>query len=171
MLIEKVNRIIARLLDCAVGLTLYVIIFVLFSGVVLRYVFSSPLFWSEEIAVLSMIWMTFLAGAILVREDKNVVITVFADLFSKKIQKHIKVFADFVVLIILVVMLCLSWNLTDKLAFSTTPALRISEAWFGWSMIVGFALMLFYQVQKMVAVFTGKTTPVGEEIEGRTLYE
>lgn len=171
MLLHNVNRIIARILNWAVGLTLYVIIFVLFAGVVLRYAFSSPLFWSEEIAVLCMIWMTFLAGAILVREDKNVVITVFADLFAEKTQNRIKIFADFLVLIILVVMLYLSWILTDKLAFSTTPALRISEVWFGWSMIVGFGLMLFYQVQKMVAVFTRKRPFVREEIEGRTLYE
>jgi TRAP-type C4-dicarboxylate transport system permease small subunit len=53
MLIARVNRVIARLLDWAVGLTLYVIVVVLFAGVVLRYVFSSPLFWSEEIAVLA----------------------------------------------------------------------------------------------------------------------
>jgi TRAP-type C4-dicarboxylate transport system permease small subunit len=170
-MLQMANRIIARLLDWAVGLTIYVIVFVLFAGVVLRYAFSSPLFWSEEISVLAMIWMTFLAGAILVREDRNVIITVFADLFSKKIQGRIKIFADFLVLIILVVMLYLSWILTDKLAFSTTPALRLSEAWFGWSMIVGFGLMLFYQVQRMVAVFTRKTPPAGEEIRERSLYE
>ncbi len=171
MLLARVNRIIARLLNWAIGLTLYVIVFVLFAGVILRYVFSAPLFWSEEIAVLAMIWMTFLAGAILVREDKNVTITVFADFFSKRIQGYIKAFSDIVVLVILIVMLCLSWNLKQKLAFSTTPALRLSEAWFGWSLIVGFGLMLFYQVQKIVTLFTGGKTPAGGGAEGRTLYE
>jgi len=170
-MLEKVNGIIVRLLDWAVALTLYVITFVLFAGVVLRYVFDSPLFWSEEVSVLAMIWMTFLAGAILVRQDKNVVITVFADLFSKRTQSGIKNFADILVLIMLAVMLYLSWILTDKLAFSTTPALRLSEAWFGWSMIVGFGLMLFYQIQRVVAIFTRKTHLARGENMERTLYE
>ena len=171
MWLQKINRIIAKILDWAIGLTVTIIVVVLFVGVVLRYVFNHALFWSEEISVLAMIWMTFLAGAILVREDKNVIITVFADLFNQKIQKCIKIFSDFLVLIILVVMLCLSWKLTDKLAFSTTPALRLSEAWFGWSMIIGFALMLFYQIQRVIAIFTKKKPPIEEEIKERCLYE
>ena len=171
MLLKKVNKIIATTLDWAIGLTVAIIVVVLFVGVVLRYVFSHALFWSEEISVLAMIWMTFLGGVILVREDKNVIITVFADLFKQKTQKRIKIFSDFLVLIILIVMLCLSWKLTDKLAFSTTPALRLSEAWFGWSMIIGFALMLYYQIQRVVAIFTKKKPPVEEEIKERCLYE
>jgi TRAP-type C4-dicarboxylate transport system permease small subunit len=171
MLLRKINRIIAKMLDWAIGITVVIIVIVLFVGVVLRYVFSHALFWSEEISVLAMIWMTFLAGAILVREDKNVIITVFADLFKQKTRKRIKIFSDFLVLIILVVMLYLSWKLTDKLAFTTTPALRLSEAWFGWSMILGFALMLFYQIQRVAAIFAKRKPPVEEEIKEKYLYE
>lgn len=126
MLLKKVNTVIATILDWAIGLTVAIVVVVLFVGVVLRYVFNHALFWSEEISVLAMIWMTFLGGVILVREDKNVIITIFADLFKKGVQKGIKIFADFLVLIILVIMLYLSWNLTNKLAISTTPALRLS---------------------------------------------
>jgi TRAP-type transport system small permease protein len=169
--LKKVNKIIAITLDWAIGLTVAIIVVVLFVGVVLRYVFSHALFWSEEISVLAMIWMTFLGGVILVREDKNVIITIFADLFKERIQKGIKVFADFLVLIILVTMLYLSWKLTDKLALSTTPALRLSEAWFGWSMIIGFALMLFYQIQRIAAIFPKKKPPVKEEMGEKYLYE
>jgi TRAP-type C4-dicarboxylate transport system permease small subunit len=124
---------------------------ILFVSVVMRYVFNAALFFAEEMSILAMIWMTFLAGAILVRQDRNVIITVFADLFSPRIQHGIRVFSDVMSLVMITIMAWLSWKLVDKLSLSTTPALRLSEAWFAWSMVVGFIVMLFYQIQRILA--------------------
>jgi TRAP-type C4-dicarboxylate transport system permease small subunit len=149
-LLQSINRIVAILLDWGIALTVAGMVIILFVSVVMRYVFSAALFFAEEMSILAMIWMTFLAGAILVRQDRNVVITVFADLFSPRIQHGIRVFADVMSLAMITVMAWLSWKLVDKLALSTTPALRLSEAWFAWSMVVGFGVMFFYQVQRML---------------------
>ncbi|HWU36664.1 MAG TPA: TRAP transporter small permease [Candidatus Acidoferrum sp.] len=154
-LLQSVNRILAVLLDWGIALSVTAIVVILFVSVVMRYVFSAALFFAEEMSILAMIWMTFLAGAILVRQDRNVIITVFADLFSPRVQHCIRIFADFLSLIMIAVMVWLSWKLVDKLGMSTTPALRLSEAWFAWSMVVGFGIMLFYQVQRMLAYVVG----------------
>lgn len=150
MWLHRLNLLLSRVLDAAIGLLMAATVAVLFVGVVMRYAFNAPLFWAEEVTVLGLIWMTFLAGAILVRTDKNVSITVLSDLCRPHHSRILRVVSDFLVLVILVVMLWQSWRLTDRLAFSTTPALRLSEAWFGRALIVGFGLMLYYQVQRFV---------------------
>ncbi len=160
-LLQSINRIIATLLDWGIALSVAAMVIILFVSVVMRYVFSAALFFAEEMSILSMIWMTFLGGAILVRQDKNVIITVFADLFSARVQHLIRIFADFMSLVMIGVMAWLSWTLVEKLGLSTTPALRLSEAWFAWSMVVGFGIMLFYQVQRMLAYIIGMP-PLGK---------
>jgi TRAP-type C4-dicarboxylate transport system permease small subunit len=154
-LLQSINRIVATLLDWGIALSVAAIVVILFVSVVMRYVFSAALFFAEEMSILAMIWMTFLAGAVLVRQDRNVIITVFADLFSSRVQHGIRIFADFMSLIMISVMAWLSWKLVGKLGLSTTPALRLSEAWFAWSMVVGFVIMVFYQVQRMLAYIIG----------------
>ncbi len=150
-LLKSINRVVATLLDWGIALSVGAMVIILFVSVIMRYVFSAALFFAEEMSILAMIWMTFLAGAILVRRDKNVIITVFADLFSPRLQHHIRIFADLMSLFMIGIMAWLSWKLVDKLGMSTTPALRLSEAWFAWSMVVGFVIMLFYQAQRMLA--------------------
>jgi len=149
-LLQSINRMIATLLDWGIALSVTAMVIILFVSVVLRYVFSAALFFAEEMSILAMIWMTFLAGAILVRQDRNVIITVFADLFRPRIQRGIRIFADLMSLVMIAIMAWLSWKLVGKLGLSTTPALRLSEAWFAWSMVAGFVIMLFYQIQRIL---------------------
>jgi TRAP-type C4-dicarboxylate transport system permease small subunit len=156
MIIRRMNRVISAVLDWTIGIIMVGIVIILFIGVILRYLFSAPLFWSEEITLLGMIWMTFLSGPILVRQDKNVCITVVCDLCKPHHSDRIRNLADLLVLLILAVMTYLSWQLKTRLAFSTTPALRISESLYAWALFVGFLLMFYYQIQGVVAIFFKK---------------
>jgi TRAP-type C4-dicarboxylate transport system permease small subunit len=162
MIIQRMNRVISAVLNWTIGLIMVGIVIILFIGVILRYLFNAPLFWSEEITLLGMIWMTFLSGPILVRQDKNVCITVVCDLCKPHHSDRIRNLADILVLLILAVMIYLSWQLKGRLAFSTTPALRISESLFGWALFVGFVLMLYFQIQRVLGIFL-KEEPFQEE--------
>ncbi len=159
------NKILVKALDWFIGLITVAVVLILFVGVILRYVFSSPLFWAEEVTVLGLIWMTFIGGAILVRQDKNVTITAVYDLLPPRARRFMRLLSDSLVLLMVGVMVYLSWALTKRLAFSTTPAIRLSESWFGYAMIFGFALMFYYQAQRVIALFRGRE-PFAEEAEG-----
>ena len=155
-MISKLNRWVSQVLDWSIGIIMGTIVIFLFIGVILRYLFNAPLFWSEEVAVLGLVWLTFLGGAILVRQDKNVSITLVTDACPARIRRWIKALADVLVILILAVMIYQSWKLTGRRALATTPALRIQESWFGWAMVSGFSIMLYYQVQHLVAVLLDK---------------
>lgn len=163
MSLRSFNKYFAIALDWAIGLIMMAIVVILFIGVIMRYVFNAPLFWSEELTVLGLIWMTFLAGAILVRDDKNVSITILTDICPPRVAKLFRIIAEVLVLFILGVMIWQSWQLTSRLSFSTTPALRICESWYGYALAVGFILMLYYQVQKLYRLIFGRSEKVREE--------
>lgn len=155
-MLQALNRKLARFLDWFIGVIMGGIVAILFVGVIMRYLFNAPLFWSEEVAVLGLIWMTFLGGAILVRQDKNVCITLFSDIFPPPVGRGMKILSGTLVTLILCIMIYQSWQLTGRLAHATTPALRIKESWFGWAMICGFIIMLYYQVLHLVALLKNK---------------
>ena len=155
-MLQALNRKLARFLDWFIGVIMGGIVAILFVGVIMRYLFNAPLFWSEEVAVLGLIWMTFLGGAILVRQDKNVCITLFSDIFPAPVGRGMKILSGTLVTLILCIMIYQSWQLTGRLAHATTPALRIKESWFGWAMICGFIIMLYYQVLHLVALLKNK---------------
>ncbi len=154
-MISTLNKIIGRLLFWMIAIVRGVVVVVLFSGVVTRYVFNAPLFWSEEICLLGLIWLTFLGGAVLVRQDKNVSITIFSDLLPATVMRPLSLINHILILICMVVMIWQGWILTERLSYSTTPALRISEFWFAAALLVGFVIMLYYQIQQFVADLRG----------------
>ena len=56
-------------------------IFVVFiAGIVMRYVFARPLLWSDEVAILLLLWCTFLTDAFAVRASDHVA---FDDVWDK----------------------------------------------------------------------------------------
>jgi hypothetical protein len=72
----------------------------------------------------------------LVRQDKNVCITLFRDICPAPVGRGMKILSGTLVTLILCIMIYQSWQLTCRLAHATTPALRIKESWFGWTMII-----------------------------------
>lgn len=58
----------------------------LFAGVVFRYALNAPLTWSEETAIFSLVWLTFIGGSMGIKSQKSAVITLFMDKFHGKLR-------------------------------------------------------------------------------------
>ncbi len=149
--LNKIDKILKYILELLIGITVVAIVLILFAGVILRYVLKSPLFWAEEVTVLGLIWITFLGGAMLVRQDKHVAITFAVDRLKPSTKTRIRLFNGLLINVLLAVMVYQSWMLVGSLSASYTPAVRISDAWFGWASVAGFSLMLFYQMRKFLS--------------------
>ena len=64
-------------------------LFSLAAGVVYRYVLKSPLVWSDEVAIFSLIWLTFIGGSMSVKLGRTAVVTIFVDKFTGKVKKFL----------------------------------------------------------------------------------
>ena len=109
----------------------------IFIQVLLRYVFNSPLAWSEEIARYLFIWMTFLAGYIGARKGKHIGVEALQNALPPFFGKVLKCLANLISAAFfgaIIYYIAFSWQ---KFSIQTSPAtgLPISIVYLG--MVIG----------------------------------
>lgn len=73
-LLDRVNGMVAILCKFAACALICLIAAAVFGGVIMRYVFNSPLEWQEELPKFAMVWMTFLGAVFVYRQRGHVVL-------------------------------------------------------------------------------------------------
>jgi len=86
-LLDKVTLALLTLLTLVVGLQVFS-----------RYVLNHSLFWSEELARYMFIWLVFLAGAMVLRQDRHIQVTVFVDMLPAAARSGILILGDVLML-------------------------------------------------------------------------
>lgn len=65
-------RLVARIEDISVGVILLAATYILFQGVILRYVFNYAFSWTEEVVRYSIVWLVFIGGSIAARRGAHI---------------------------------------------------------------------------------------------------
>ena len=97
----KFNKFLDALCVACMALVLLLVV----AQVVMRYVFNSPLTWSEELAVYVMVWMTFAGSVICMRDKEHVDVTVLVDHLPKGLQKLALLFSRLMSVLFLLVVI------------------------------------------------------------------
>ena len=122
--------------------------------VAFRYVFRSPLFWVEELARFSLIWLTFLGAALLVGQRGHVTISFVADRFSGVPRLILRGLAEGAVTVFLAWTGYRSLELVKMTAATSSIALGIPMAVVYGVYPVSAALMLFQQCLLVIRALT-----------------
>ncbi|MBY5926414.1 MULTISPECIES: TRAP transporter small permease [unclassified Halomonas] len=92
--------------------------------VVTRYVFNSPLDWSEELAAHLLVWLVFIGAIGVQREDSHLRVEMLDEWLSPRLTNLLRLGFDVLALLTL---LALTWGgylLYQSLVFDKLPALR-----------------------------------------------
>ncbi len=130
---------------------LELIVVVIVLQVVLRFIFNSPTKWSEEAAMISLVWFGMLAVAIGVRRHRHIAITFFRDLLPPRGGIALDIFAQ---LMILTFALILFTNGSDLMALAgktRLPASQIPKNLLYLSAMTGGALMALNALTNLIA--------------------
>ncbi len=131
------------------GVCVVVMAILVFLQVVMRYVFSAPMSWSDEIAVYGMLWSVYLSTAWAVRERAHIRVMNLIQLFPGKISQAMMVFSD-LIWFVFAIFLTYQAILLDismwKLPFES-PVLGIPQKWPYLCLVFGFGLMTVRLVQ------------------------
>lgn len=84
----------ARFEDYLSGLLLISGLGLLFVGVVMRYVFQSPVSWIYEIAGYLVVWGTLIGAAVALREGHHIQVDVLYDRVPNGVKKMFNIFSD-----------------------------------------------------------------------------
>ncbi|MEX3010437.1 TRAP transporter small permease [Hoeflea sp. TYP-13] len=150
--VDMLNR-IAR---SACNRLLELIVAVTFMQVVLRYIFNSPTKWSEEAAMLCLVWYGMLATAICVRDHHHIAIVFFRDLLGKTGGYVLDVFAHLIILCFALVLLFSGSKLVDLAGVALLPASGIPKYLLYYSAFTGGALIVLNAITNIV---TGSLRP------------
>jgi TRAP-type C4-dicarboxylate transport system permease small subunit len=145
-MLDTLNRIGAVLAAASSALARIGVLFVtvvLFLQVVLRFVFNTGLPWPEEASRYVMIWVTMLAGGLLIRDEQLIAV----DFFDKYWSKRWIGYRNALFRVLLAVMLAtLCWLGFDQALFSAYRTTATLETWFWPRGPVGAGLMLFNMI-------------------------
>ena len=105
---KKKDNIFSKIINTALdysSILFFISLFVFVTlQVILRYVFSNPLSWTEELSRFSMIWLTYIGAIIAMRENKHIIIDILDKILSDKLKKRINIVSKSFSLIFLLIL-------------------------------------------------------------------
>ena len=139
-----------KFLDALCVVCMAVILLLVVVQVVMRYVFNSPLTWSEELAVYVMVWMTFAGSVICMRDKEHVEVTVLVDYLPKILQKLTVLFSRLVSALFLLIIVYYGFEFVTENRAVVSVANHLNMA-LVYSVIPLSCLgMLYYVVRSMM---------------------
>lgn len=139
-LVTLIDHIVVYL--CAIQLI--AMLAIIFSQVVLRYVFNDPTSWSEELTLLILIWFGYMSMALGFGHNYHIALHSLTRRLPPAAIRGLQIMADLLILIIAVMMIRYGVMLVAKTAVQTMPALGISKSILYLSLILAGVLTVFY---------------------------
>lgn len=129
---------------------LELIVCVTFLQVVMRYVFSSPTKWSEETAMICLVWYGMIAAAICVRRHQHIAITFFRDLAGPRIARFLDIAAQVATFIFALVLIYSGLKLTELTGAVKLPASGFPKSTLYLSALAGGVLICLNVVANLI---------------------
>jgi TRAP-type C4-dicarboxylate transport system permease small subunit len=144
-LIAQIERILVQVICLALTL-------ILMTQVILRYGFSRPLFWAEEISVQLLVFMTLFGVGLLIHKQQLIAI----DIVSSRIRGRAKTYLDLLlctvatVVVGAVAMEATQWVLRPEVQVELSPTTQL-PIWYSYAMLpTAFYFMLVHQLTALV---------------------
>lgn len=160
-LIRVLDRLM-RLDEVLASAALFGLFLVAVANVFMRYLFASPLAWSEEVLQLLLVWATFLGASALVRRNELVLIGLLSERLPPRLARwNERLFNLGVVMACALAMLVWGLELLPFSRFRSTPMLQIPYYWVHLALPVSAAMMLYHALVRLVTGCRQRSTPVG----------
>jgi C4-dicarboxylate transporter, DctQ subunit len=147
---NRFNEVLVRATEVVCALLLILIALLTIAQVIMRYVFSYPFTWSEELSIAAFIYLGFLGIGAAYAQDKHLWVDAFVGMLPESARKVV----DGIVLVLTAGFLLLVGALMIKVMIVTskvgitTAALEIPKAFIYLSLPVGCILYLIQVVRK-----------------------
>jgi tripartite ATP-independent transporter DctM subunit len=156
-------------IDIPAALLVLAEIVVLFSGVVSRYVFHSPLTWSDELASLLFLWLAMLGSVMSLRRGTHMRMTAFVDMASPQTRAFLDLLAIVAAAAFLMLVVEPAFEFASEEAVVITSSMEISNAWRASALPVGMAMMIVVALTKFALVSNWRHLLVAVAIVGATI--
>ncbi|MGA2087576.1 MAG: TRAP transporter large permease subunit [Stellaceae bacterium] len=138
---QHLDSLLIRLTEPVTALLVALEVVILFAGVVSRYVFHSPLTWSDELASILFLWLAMLGAVIALRRSEHMRLTAVASRLPQRARRFLETIAALVIIVFVLLIVLPAWRYADEEWAIITPALSIHNTWRASALAVGSLLM------------------------------
>jgi TRAP-type C4-dicarboxylate transport system permease small subunit len=151
----KLNTKIIRTAEILIKIQFSIMAIIVFFDVVSRYVFSSPLSWSEEMARYLLIWISCLGAGIIMGE--HIRIELILNYVPDSAKRWLLLISDILALFFLVLLVVEGIPRAIVLKGTTSPSVPGITMFWVYLAIPTFALIgITHGLKNLIASFTGK---------------
>lgn len=141
---ERIERLIFKILYYFCALLMLVMVTVIFGQVVARYALHNSLSWSEEIGRYTFVWITFFGTALAVRERSHVALDNLVKKLPVPLYKVILLFGYVLMIIFSAVLAYEGWQILQLGAFQVSAATQMPMKYVYIALPVGGVLIILY---------------------------
>jgi TRAP-type C4-dicarboxylate transport system permease small subunit len=133
----------------------------IFAGVLMRYIWNSPLTWDQEAIIVLFTWLMFIGAAAAIRHRMHIRVDLVGGLFNRPAFSFVAWISTAIGTLAVIGLLWSSMvNFTDVLG-ALTPMLQMSQGVLDGALPIGLMLLLLHMARILVehgpaAVFAGK---------------
>ncbi len=149
---QKFWRLYDGFMSWVLALLMGAIVVIMFSQVVLRYLFSAPFTWAEETAAYLFVWIVFLGGGPVFVRGAHIAVDYYAHFVPKKYHRSLNLLIALPVLGFLAMMVVLGWQFVQinaSVPAYTTRLYTLGQAYF--ALPLGAFLMIVGLIRSLVA--------------------
>ncbi len=139
---------------------------VLLANVISRYLFDAPLFFAEELALLLLVWMGYLAVSYSVYRSDQIGMGLVVDKLSQSNKRRVAIVVDVILIVISAILLwaALQWLQSSSIFFERAVTLNVPKWPFYLVIPLFWSLMLVHLIDHLLEklLSTEATTDTGE---------
>lgn len=128
------------------------------AGVLYRYVLSSPLTWSDEIAIFSLVWLSFLGGSMSIKRQDGAAVSILMDRFKGKLRMILLGIGMLFLFAFVVYIFYLSivWLSSPNIMVQRSSSIGMPMIYAYLSIPVCFFFMIIHSLELILNNFTGR---------------
>lgn len=158
--LAKLVRLMVRGEQGIAALLLFIILASMVTQVFARYVFGAPFSWSEEVARLSLIWLTFISAAFVMAQGRHIAVDMISNRVGDRGKFLIEIFSYLVVAAACLLLLIGGAKFIWYVGKVGSPALGVAKSWWYGAGGMGLLLMIIHSLINLYQVIvTGKPIP------------
>lgn len=118
-------------------------------GVFFRYILNNPLIWSEEIAIFSLIWLTFIGASMGLKRQETAAVGILIDKLTGKLKRVLFGIGIVFLLVFLIYILYLSvqWISSPNIFVQFSNSLKLPMVYVYLSVPVSFLFMIIHSLE------------------------
>jgi TRAP-type C4-dicarboxylate transport system permease small subunit len=126
-------------------------------NVMMRYLLNAPIYYADELAIYTLIWMAFLAISVTIARGDMIALTFLAELAVPRVRFVLQLCVDLLVLAMCVVLAWTSWQWLNSGAMAYEQALTLGTVkWPFYSIVpIFFTLATLHMVANLLHHLAG----------------